>query len=547
MHSRYHPISNGLISPDGLNYTFYIRSGLKFANGDPLTVFDVYTPMVRALLFMTGSPGTGGGILAQDLLPGGGWALNWSNGQSLYNNITRAITYNNATQSITFHLLTPDPAFLYYVAFDLGAGVVDYKWLAQHGTGIEFTPSGFLDYTQFGNEENYNQYVRFNTMGSGPYMIQSYLPGQSIVLAPNPNYVPIPGVPGYNKVPTLKVYIQWVKDPETALLMMESGQSDITEGLPISDYPIVSSLQSQGKLNIYSFPSISINFFTFTWNVNISLMQSIFGSQYHMPFNYFANLFVRKAFAYSFNYTNYIDNVVGNKIYHTTFGFNYCGVIPKGMIGYIPPQNLSNAPVYNLTLAKQFMLESGMYNVSVNIPIIIESADSEDYTAVEMWALNLSIIDPNIHASPVYLALSSIFGYMVPNSNPMPIYLLGWAPDYPYPSDYINAMYLEGGFYPGVNGWNYTNLISWYYTAEAKEWKNMTNLILQADSTSNETLAIHLFDQAEQIAVNLTLYVYMTQSNALFYYAPWIHGIQYEENPITGGCGDTLYFYLTKG
>jgi len=207
-------ISNGLISPYGLNYTFHIRSGLKFANVDPVTVFDVYASMVRTLLFITGEPGTAGWILAQDLLPGGGWDLNWSDGQSLYTNITKAITYNNATQSITFHLLKPDPAFLYYVAFDLGAGVVDYKWLAQHGAGIEFTPSGFLDYTQFGNEANYNQYVRFNTMGSGPYMIESYLPGQSIVLAPNPNYVPIPGVPGYNKVPTLKVYIQWVKDPE---------------------------------------------------------------------------------------------------------------------------------------------------------------------------------------------------------------------------------------------------------------------------------------------------------------------------------------------
>jgi len=540
-------ISNGLISPDGLNYTFYIRSGLKFANGDPVTVFDVYASMVRTLLFMTGSPGTAGWILAQDLLPGGGWALNWSNGQSLYTNITKAITYNNATQSITFHLLKPDPAFLYYVAFDLGAGVVDYKWLAQHGAGIEFTPSGFLNYTQFGNEANYNQYVRFNTMGSGPYMIQSYLPGQSIVLAPNPNYVPIPGVPGYNKAPTLKVYIQWVKDPETALLMMENGQSDITTGLPTSDYPIAASLQSQGKLNIYYFPTLSNFFFNFVWNVNVTKMQQLYGTQYHMPFNYFANPLVRKAFAYAFNYTNYIDNILGNKVYHANFGFHYTGIIPKGMIGYVPPENLSNVPVYNLTLAKQFMMQSGMYNTSVNIPIIIYAGDPVDYAAAAMWAQNLTAMDPNIHASPVYQPFSATIGYMVAGNNPMPIYLLGWAPDYPYPSDYINAMYLEGGTYPAANGWNYTNLMAWGYTQEAQEWKNMTDLILEADSTANETLAIHLYDQAEQIAVNLTLYVYTYQSNAFWFYAPWLHGVQYEENPMIGGGGDTLYFYLTKG
>ncbi|MEM4162299.1 MAG: ABC transporter substrate-binding protein [Thermoplasmata archaeon] len=540
--------SNHLISPDGLNYTFYIRPNLTFSNGDPLTVYDVYMSMVRALLFVQGSPGTPDWILAQDLLPGGGFLPGlYSNGTALYQNITRAITYNNQTQSITFHLLKPDPAFLDYVADPLGAGIVDYKWLVQHGAGITMTPSGFLNYTQYGNEMNYNNYIRYNAMGSGPYMIQTYLSGQSIVLVPNPNFHPIPGIPGYNKMPTLKVYIQWVKDYETALLMMESGQSDITTGLPTSDYPTVAALQAQGKQNIYTFPTLSIYFYEFVWDVNVSGMQKIYGSQYHLPYNYFANPLVRKAFAYAFNYTNYIDNLLGNKIYHANFGFHYTGVIPMGMPGYVPPENLSNVPVYNLTLAKKFMMESGMYNTSVNIPIIVFASDPIDYAAASMWASNLTEMDPNIHATPIYQAFATTIGYMVPGQNPMPIYLLGWSPDYPYPSDYVNAMYLENGTYPAANGWNYTNLVSWGYIQEAQEWKNMTDLIQKADSTANVTLALKYFDQAEQIAVNLTLYVYTYQANGFWFYAPWIHGVEYEENPMIGGGGDTLYFYLTKG
>ncbi|MEM3259456.1 MAG: ABC transporter substrate-binding protein [Thermoplasmata archaeon] len=540
--------SNHLISPDGLNYTFYIRPNLTFSNGDPLTVYDVYMSMVRALLFVQGSPGTPDWILAQDLLPGGGFLPGlYSNGTALYQNITRAITYNNQTQSITFHLLKPDPAFLDYVADPLGAGIVDYKWLVQHGAGITMTPSGFLKYTQYGNEMNYNNYIRYNAMGSGPYMIQTYLSGQSIVLVPNPNFHPIPGIPGYNKMPTLKVYIQWVKDYETALLMMESGQSDITTGLPTSDYPTVAALQAQGKQNIYTFPTLSIYFYEFVWDVNVSGMQKLYGTQYHLPYNYFANPLVRKAFAYAFNYTNYIDNLLGNKIYHANFGFHYTGVIPMGMPGYVPPENLSNVPVYNLTLAKKFMMESGMYNTSVNIPIIVYASDPIDYAAASMWASNLTEMDPNIHATPIYQAFATTIGYMVPGQNPMPIYLLGWSPDYPYPSDYVNAMYLENGTYPAPNGWNYTNLVSWGYTQEAQEWKNMTDLILKADSTANVTLALKYFDQAEQIAVNLTLYVYTYQANGFWFYAPWIHGVEYEENPMIGGGGDTLYFYLTKG
>ncbi|MEM4110522.1 MAG: ABC transporter substrate-binding protein, partial [Thermoplasmata archaeon] len=193
------------------------------------------------------------------------------------------------------------------------------------------------------------------------------------------------------------------------------------------------------------------------------------------------------------------------------------------------------------------MMESGMYNTSVNIPIIVYASDPIDYAAASMWASNLTKMDPNIHATPIYQAFATTIGYMVPGQNPMPIYLLGWIADYPYPSDYVNAMYLENGTYPAANGWNYTNLVSWGYTQEAQEWKNMTDLILKADSTANVTLAIKYFDQAEQIAVNLTLYVYTYQANGFWFYAPWIHGVEYEENPMIGGGGDTLYFYLTKG
>ncbi len=539
-------ISNGLITPDGLNYTFYIRSGLKFANGDPVTVWDVYTSLVRDLLFMTGMPGTPGWVLAQDLLPGGGWTLNWSNGQSIYDNITRAITYNNATQSITFHLLKPDPAFLMYVADPWGSCIMDYNWLVKHGAGIEFTPSGFLNYTKYGNEPNYNEYIRWHAMGSGPYMIESYLSGQSILLVPNTNYTPITGVPGYDRVPTDKVTIQWVKDPETEVMMMQSGQADIVDYLPTNEFPVAESLQSQGKLNIYYFPTLDNWFFYFNLNVNTSMMQSIFGSQFHMPPHYFANLYVRKAFAYAFNYTNYLDNIIGNKVYHANFGFLYAGVILKGMPGYVPMQNLSNVPVYNLTLAKQFMEESGMYNVSVNIPIVLDTSEPIDYAAAAMWALNLSLMDPNIQASPVWLTYTSIDGYLIPGENPMPIVDLMWAPDYPYPSDYVNPLYLPGGAYSGGFSWNYTNLVNWGYQNEAQKFNNMTNLILQAESTSNETLALQLFDKAEQIAINLTMMVYTWDENGYWIYSPWIHGVQYEENPVFGSLFATRYIYLTK-
>ncbi|MGC8565627.1 MAG: hypothetical protein ACP5TO_06070 [Thermoplasmata archaeon] len=62
----------------------------------------------------------------------------------------------------------------------------------------------------------------------------------------------------------------------------------------------------------------------------------------------------------------------------------------------------------------------------------------------------------------------------------------------------------------------------------------------------NQTIAFSDWKIAEQIAVNLTLYVYTYQQTGIWYYAPWIHGVEYEENPIFAGSEDTLFFYLTK-
>jgi len=535
-------IANGGISPNYLNYTFHIRSGLKFSNGDPLTAWDVYTSLVRSLLFVTGSPGTPDWIIAQDLLPGGGYAPNATS----YQNITNAITVDNVTQTVTFHLLKIDPAFLDYLSDPLGGAIMDYSWLVAHGAGITFTPAGFEAYMTYGDEVNFNNYVRYNAMGSGPYMIKSYLIGQSVSLAPNPYYTPIPGVPGYNHTANDTIYIQWEKDPSTALLIAESGLTDVVDGLPNSDYPILEHLASQGKLQITNFPTIGIYYFTFNWDINTTMMQIEFGAQFHIPDHYFANSMVRKAFAYAFNDTNYLANIFGNNIYGEEFGFAYAGVIPEGMPGYVPVSNEQNVPYFNLTLAKEYMMDSGLYNTSVNMPLIVFAGDPIDFAAAGMWAQSIELMDPNIQVTPEYVLGNTVMGDMYPGQNPLPIYMLTWFPDYPYPSDYINSLYLQGGWNPLGNSWNYTNLLSWGYGQEAQEFQNMTNLILKADNEGNESLALQYFDQAQQIAINMTLLVYTVDLTGHWVYSPVLHGFSNEENPMYGSGGELIYIYLSK-
>jgi ABC-type transport system substrate-binding protein len=561
-------VQNGLIKNNYTEYIFPIRSGLYFSNGDPVTAYDVWYSIIRALLFVGGLPGTPDWIIAQYLVPNvtaGVPIVSSPNDTQAFEEIMNSVTYNNQTNEVIFHLYRPTaPQALFTALADpLSTGILDAKWLEQVGAGINFTPAGFYQYEQQANVGNYNQVVDWSPMGSGPYMVKSLTPGQSIVLAPNPYYNGVPGVPKPNDT----VIIYWVKDPNTAYEMFASGQADILEDIPTQFIPLVEQLESQGQAKIYSFPALTELFYVFNANISQPNLKAL-GSQYSIPSYYFANPLVRKAFAYAFNYTEYLNDILGNEKYHFNFGNYYCGVIIPGLPYYVPPSELTGCPTFNLTYAKQLMEESGFYNISVNFPIVIFSGDLTDFTGAQMWSQLLNEMDPNIHATPIYMPGSTMMSYWVPGLNGQPIFTGGWIADFPLASDFTNPMYLQGGFFPAGAGWNvsYFENLSKYFASkgnmtlanifanESKEYNELNTLIEEANNAAlsgNNNLAAVYYKEAEQIAVNLYLYVYTYQENMYWiikpYMIPYKNQISYQENPMIGGGGNSLFYWWFKG
>ncbi|MFP3242733.1 ABC transporter substrate-binding protein [Caldisphaera sp.] len=570
----------GGISPNYTVYTFKIRPNLKAANGDPITAYDVWYSITRGMLCAGGIPSTGGWLITQYLIPNYipyTSVVKAPNDTLAAEEIISAVTYDNATNTVTFHLIEPVSPTLFFMALShtLGGGaVLDAKWLESVGDGINLTglysnnltqlAESFYSYEQTCNAGNYNLQVQNNPMSTGPYMIASYTPGQSVVLKPNP-YWPsnVSDIPKPNDT----VIIYWVKDPDTAYEMFSSGQADIVVGLPSNYIPLLENMESNGQANLYTFPTTAEFFFVFTLNTNTQLLKQI-NPSYSIPSYYFANPLVRKAFAYAFNYSEYINDIVGNAKYHFDFGSLYCGAIVKGLNIYIPESNLTGCPTYNLTYAKQLMEESGFYNITVNFPIIVSSGDTVDFTAAEMWAQALNEIDPNINAQPLYEPFSTIISYMIPGENPMALYYLGWISGYPTASFAADSIYLASGAYPSPDGWNitYLNNLSAYFNKtgntnvgamiwqEAQEFQEMNNVLQEADEADlagNVTQAISLYKQAEQMAINLYMYVYTIQQNAYWAIKPYMQAYQgnilaWEENPSFNGAGDSWYFWWYK-
>ncbi|MGC9112281.1 MAG: ABC transporter substrate-binding protein [Acidilobus sp.] len=576
----------GAVSPNYTVYIFKMRPGLRAANGDPITAYDVWYSLVRDILLAGGVPSTRGWILAQYLIPNYTpftFVVTSPNDTQGAEEIIDAITYNNATDTVTFHLVRPVAPQVFFTALaeGWGPGILDAKWLEKVGDGINFTglydhnltqlAEAFYSYEQTANEWDYNEEVRWDPMATGPYYIAAYTPGQSIVLKPNP-YWPtnITDIPRPNDT----IIIEWVKDPTTAYELFASGQADIVTNLPNSFMPSIEQLESEGEARVYEFPSLLEEFFGFNLNITESLLSQL-NPAYHMPGWYFANPLVREAFAYAFNYTEYINDIVGNVKYHFNFGSPYCGAIIKGLDVYIPPSQLTGCPTFNLTYAKQLLEESGFYNISVYFPIVVQAGDTTDYTAAEMWAAALHNIDPNIVAQPLYLPWPTMLSYWVPGMNPMAIWNSGYVADYPLASDMMNAQY-TGTVWVEPDGWNATYLenLSAYFNQskvsypglspsvepevgrwlwqEAVEYQELQNLIAEADSVelTNSTAALPLFKQAEDLAVELYMYVYTIQPNAYWIVRPYITGymgsVAWEENPMIGGGGDSIYWWWIK-
>ena len=541
-------VANGGISPDYTTYTFQIRTGLRFSNGDPLTAYDVWYSMVRGLLFVGGNTGTPGWILAQYLIPGttaGVPIMTAANDTTDFNAIMNALTHSNSSNTVTFKLLTPTVSQLFFTAIALSSAfVLDATWLSEIGAGITFTPAGFYAYQNQGNLGSFNLKAQWDPVASGPYMIQSYAPGQSVTLVANPGFPGVPGIPVVNNT----VVIEWVKDPETAYNLFTSGQADIVTSLPTDYLALIPKQVANGKAAMYQTPSLICQFFNFNVDINETAMKADFGPQYHVPSNYFANLDVREAFAYAFNYTNYINEIIGNQKYGINFGSSYAGVIIPGLPYYVPPDQLQNVPTYDLAKAKQLLHQSGQYDTSINIPITVYNGVTGAFAAVQVWADALNSIDPNIVVNPVYISVASEPSYYVASQNPIPIAAIYFSADYPYPSDFVDQMYKQGGTFVAPFGWTVQYLNSTGHADQATMYAQMNSLIQIADSTTNTTLAAQDYRQAEQLAISLYMLVYSYVQNLFWVVKPYMNGYQgqisYAQNPVINPAG--LYFWWVK-
>jgi peptide/nickel transport system substrate-binding protein len=177
------------VSPDGLNFTFKLRSGLKFESGRPVTADDVVFSLQRVIRLNKA------GVF---LLGQFGWTTD---------NIEALIKAPDPqTVTLTLPTLFATDLVLYCLS-TLTAGVVD------KAAALANEVNGDLG----------NKWLKTHSAGSGPYRLAEWQPGQYVTLETNPVS------PNKPKIPRL--IMRHVADPATQFLILQKGDVDIARNL----------------------------------------------------------------------------------------------------------------------------------------------------------------------------------------------------------------------------------------------------------------------------------------------------------------------------
>ncbi len=481
---------NGLIKvePDDTTYiTFPIRAGVKFHNGALLTAEDVEYTFKRAILV--------GGIqetiamFAKSLL-----------GKGTFKSLVEEVGYEQAFKmldqaivvkdnQVVFKLPKPFVPFLGLMADDgKGFGIYNKEWCIENG-GWPGTKESGQDYMSLTLEDDP---LNDKMMGTGPYQLVSWNPGERVVLDRFDDYWRGPA-----KVK--RVIRKIVPDQNTGILLLKKGDIDFIDVASITDL-----IQIEGYAGIKV-----VKYIPTSWLMKINFNFAIQDKGNHyigngqlgpegIPGDFFSDINVRKAFQYSFDWDTFIDDVFLGS------AFKPFGPV---LVGY-PTANPDQAKYYfDLEKAEQYFKlawDGELWEKGFKFIVPYSSGSTHRQRALELLKDNIQKVNPKFKMEITSLPWASYLGEI--NSRKLPLTLLGLLPTVmdPYYT-LFNHMYSTGGYatdggYSELAKQKYDHLIEElgtnYDVARRKEISHQLQRLSYEDS-----LAIFHFQAVGQVAM----------------------------------------------
>ena len=376
------------ITNGGKTYTFTLRKGIKFSNGQTVTVNDVKATFIR--LFKVSNPNSGSWYNA---ITGGDACVATPATCTL-----SGLVVNAATNTVTFNLAKVDPEFIDQLA-------VPFAAILPAGTPTKDEGSTPVP-------------------GTGAYTFQSYNPNSSLVMVRNP-YFKVWNAKAQPQGYPNKIVENFGSTVESEVTAVENGQADwVFDPLPADRL---------GEISTKYASQLKVHQLTADWyvpmNTNIA------------PFN---NLKARQAVNYAINKNNIVKLYGGSRLANTT-----CTILPKGFPGHTNfcGYTKGGGSKYNgpdIAKAKALVAASGTKGA------VVKLVATNDAVNASVAQYIVSVLNQIGYKASVVLQSANIqFNYIQNTNNKVQISLTQWFQDYPAASDFINILLGCSTFHPG--------------------------------------------------------------------------------------------------
>ena len=226
-----------------------------------------------------------------------------------------------------------------------------------------------------------------------------------------------------------------------------------------------------------------------------------------IPVDFFTDLDVRKGFCYAFDYDTYLeDGLQGN-------GIQRGAPVTSGLIGFDP-----DAPMYShcLTAAEEHLKDAWdgeVWDKGFKFTLLYNAGNIDRKAACEILSEQLSDINSKFQVSILPLAWPTILGKIF-GTRDMPMFQIGWMPDYSHADNYITAFMASYGTFSYFQGYGDATL-------DAQIWAAFedTNPVTQQEKY--DALQEHYYTDAPGICLFQALpRRYFTQHITGFNYNP---------------------------
>jgi len=506
-----------------MNYTFYLRNGVTFSNGDPFNAYVMWYSVYRTII-MAQAPYW---ILGQNLAAGNGGkfpvtgamldSMNYAHPSA--GNLTvmtfpdQSVQVVNASE-IQFNLgygtngNVPYSQFLATLQTPM-AMAVDPAYVLAHGGVVDGQKNGWMT---------------TNAMGTGFYELQSWVPSQSVSLVKNANYwadgLPASELNDAISPAILNNVIIYFKPSAASIADLQSGKAqmilapvtyyNVTRGIPGTTTAILGPAFGSAEATSYVYMD-------------------------PLAFRPFNSTLVREAISCAIDYQAIISDVfAGNAI-------QWVGPVPPGFQDYDQSTAGLSPYQFNATRAAELLAQAGYVSklpdgTKLNpggtpfpaVGFLYDSDSPTDTQAAQIVASNLASIGITANLSPLpYEEYTGVIYSGSTNSTQYPMGIGFYTEDYTASIDYV--YYFTSDNYIGTSNYNDPSAVSW---------------TLNASASSNNAAVISDF-------ANITRAMYYNYTDIWLYVADFMtvnqNGITgMVPNPAGSCAGYFLYFNTVK-